>query len=230
MDLRMASTAHRIVEAGSIRRRKPQPNDIELVIEPRFDGAGLNLFDARCQTLIERGVLEKRASRSGSTAWGEKAKRSVYFVPGSDAVVPVDLFSVLNASYWGTILAIRTGPADFNRHLFTTRDHEGACPLNRRVANGCVWKMNLAHRDLDKAQALPAAEFKKLAKESPNIQVIPTPTEKDFFEALSVPFIPPEFRTVENLRLVIQRGAWDLDMETGRGYFENNVYPAWRGM
>jgi hypothetical protein len=74
----------RIQVAGGVRRKKPNPSDIEIVVEPLIEWEPVttqiimfgpeplemhpvNLFDERCKELIRRGVLEKR--RHTSRRW-----------------------------------------------------------------------------------------------------------------------------------------------------------------
>jgi len=143
----------RIEIAGSIRRGKARPNDIEIVAIPAlaaFTQATLfgglqggsasepvNLFNQKCDELLTTGALEKRPDGQGRYCWGTGVKRAVFF-QGKD-YAPVDLFQVIEPAQWGVIYAIRTGPGDFNHLLVTSRYKGGACPTSRRVAGGQVW-------------------------------------------------------------------------------------------
>ena len=223
-DLRIGYTTQRTLIAGSVRRHKPDPGDIEIVCIPRCN-PNENLFDTRCKQLLERGTLEKRQGKDGSTAWGEKMKRALYYPGGERGPVPVDLFSVLNGNQWGVIFALRTGPGDFNKLLMTTRDKGGACPVNRRVAGGYVWQMDLPGSQLDDVHALTVTQFLKWAEFDASMTKMDTSNEEAFFKALEVPFIPPQQRTVKALQVAVRDGAWDsLKGTRPEAYFGNSIY------
>jgi DNA polymerase/3'-5' exonuclease PolX len=221
----LAPACERIEIAGSIRRQKPNPNDIELVAVPRVEAhrvtlqqsmfsqdfaAGdtvdigpTNLLNALCDRLLRESVLEKRPDSRGRYCWGTGIKRAVFY-HGQD-YAPVDLFQVVAPAEWGVIYAIRTGPGDFNRLLVTNQWLGGACPKDRKVAGGRVW--HLGHNpDNQRAYAkMPASKFVKLAERSIFIHLIPTPKEEDFFGVLHVPCWPPEERTEQQLREYLRR-------------------------
>jgi hypothetical protein len=88
------------------------------------------------------------------------------------------------------ILALRTGPGDFNKVLV---NH--AHIIRLKVAGGQVWYIG-EHRQLAN---LPSARFLKVAQKY-SLYTIPTPTEEAYFEAPGVPCWPPEERTVQRLR------------------------------
>ncbi len=110
--------------AGSIRRGERTVHDIEIVCEPRR-APQLNLFgevtgwtsdvDERMDELLASQIATKRPDKLGRPAWGSKYKR-LYFEG-----TPIDLFCVLPPATYGTILMIRTGPADFSHKMVTTR-------------------------------------------------------------------------------------------------------------
>lgn len=208
--------------AGSIRRMKPRPNDIEIVCEPiiakriqlSFLDVGItlnpanlpgqNALDMLCNMLLSQGVLEKRLDKNGRPAWGSRLKRAVYNHEGSGLFMPLDLFAVIEPVTWGVIYAIRTGPDDFNRLLVTNQRHGGACPLNRKVAGGRVWDISqLSAGRQAYVTALPAGEFVKIAEKT-QIPVLDTSRECDFFAALDVPRWASRLRTVERLQEYLQ--------------------------
>jgi len=217
MDL-LSPACVRIEIAGSVRRQKPRPNDIELVMvpcerisrQPSLDnllGLGklerTNLLDARCDELLKQGVLEKRPDSRGQHCWGTGIKRAVFF-QGQD-YAPVDLFQVIEPRQWGVIYAIRTGPGDFNKLLVTSQWFGGACPKDRKVAGGRVWFIAPGRRDLAR---MPASKFARLAKRGKiDASMIPTPTEEDFFRQMGVPCWPPELRTERRLRQFLANEA-----------------------
>lgn len=90
---------HRIAVAGSIRRKRPQVHDIDLVIIP-------NNLSALGMTLLRHGeILTKKRIQS-------KTKIIKYRFKG----MPVDIYVADNASF-ATLLLIRTGSANHNRRL-----------------------------------------------------------------------------------------------------------------
>ena len=133
----LAPACKRIEIAGSVRRQKAKPNDIEIVAVPKLTDQGRNLCDLACEDLLRTGQLEKRPDSRGRHCFGTGIKRAIFY-QGKD-YAPVDLFQVVGPAQWGVIYAIRTGPGDFNRLLVTSRRWGGGCPLDRKVAGGRVW-------------------------------------------------------------------------------------------
>jgi len=86
--------------------------------------------------------------------------------------VAVDIFIVTPPAQWGVIFTLRTGPADFNTHIVTQRAHGGLMPTGMRVANGQLW----SHGEL-----------------------VSTPEEADYFQAIGLPTWDPQHRTLANL-------------------------------
>ncbi len=105
--------------AGSLRRRKEEVGDIELVVEPQLGVA--DLFGRRAPDLeMIRGVVEQ---------WGNLRKAGdrmiqVTNVYGREGLT-VDLFLVHPPAQWGSILAIRTGPSDLSRLAVTLMRDRG---------------------------------------------------------------------------------------------------------
>ena len=207
--------------AGSIRRLKSEPNDIEIVVAPLFrEGPHefwgtsershmFNRLDRLCSALLRQGTLEKRPDKNARFCWGERIKRAIYYYQGEsqgDTYAPLDLFSCIEPAQWGVIYAIRTGPGDFNRLLVTSQRYGGACPLDRKVAGGRVWYMSSQTPEEQATLAsMPATKFVKLAEREPAMLTIGTPQEKSFFDALHVPWWPPEERTLARLRQYLRQ-------------------------
>jgi len=221
----LAPACERIEVAGSIRRLKPHPNDIELVAVPTLQAtlvalqkdmfgydAGdtvqvgpCNLLNTLCDELLKEGVLEQRTDKRGRHCWGTGIKRMVFFTNGDHA--PVDLFQVIEPREWGVIFAIRTGPGDFNRLLVTNQWLGGVCPKDRKVAGGRVWGLGESPSEQQVWARMPATKFAKLAEQSLLLPLFPTPAEEDFFRQLGVPCWPPEERTLQHLQAHLRRTA-----------------------
>ena len=127
----------RIEIVGSVRRRKEEVGDVELLFIPIFKDdqsdmfapSQLDLASELLDHLENIGVLAKRKSVTGYDAgWGAKNKLAVFVENG----MPVDLFSAASGNWWNS-LVIRTGGKETNLRLTT-----GANRLNRTLlAYGC---------------------------------------------------------------------------------------------
>lgn len=187
---KLAPDCERIEVAGSIRRGKADPKDIEIVAIPKFERwstvttlfgdseeASRNLLDEVLEEWLQGDVLHHRLDKNGRQAWGDRFKRLVYSPPPfysseNRAAYPLDLFSVLPPAQWGVIFAIRTGPAEFSHSLVTSRVLGGAMPSDMRVKDGALYYGG---------------------------QIMNTPEEADFFKAIGLPCWPPEERSGERL-------------------------------
>jgi len=216
----LAASCIRIAVAGSVRRQKPSPNDIEIVTVPLFRHTILlppeitmfetpkveprvktdNVLDLRCDELLALGTLEKRPDINEHYCWGTGVKRMVFF-RGKD-YAPVDLFQVIEPAQWGVIFAIRTGPGDFNHYLVTNQWIGGSCPKNRKVAGGRVWDLSLcSEKDQNTIARTPAPKFIQLVEKGLIAATpIETPEEEDFFREMAIPCWMPESRTIAGLQ------------------------------
>ena len=182
----LAPACHRIEIAGSIRRRRPDVADVELVAVPRLEPI-LDLFGeqrgerdalhALCRQLLLDGVLSHRPDKNGVQSFGSKSKRVVYH--GQAGTLPLDLFAVTDGAQWGAIFTIRTGPWLFAKRLVTPRLYGGYMPMGMRESEGALWD---------------------------GARLVETPEETDFFAALGVAWLPPERRT-DDAQLTPLRGA-----------------------
>jgi hypothetical protein len=151
-----------------------------------------------CKELIRRGVLEKRQKSNGQIAWGEKAKLGIVYLGGEWA--PVNIFSVIEPATWGVILALRTGPGDFNK-LLVNHAHT----IRKKVAGGRVWDLSQVRPEhLGELTNLPSGKFVRITQDV-GIETVPTPAEEAYFEALGVPCWPPEERTARRLRQYLSK-------------------------
>lgn len=121
----------RICIAGSIRRMKPMVSDIELLYISRFEERPFDLLsthqvslaDERISKWLKSGVIAKRTSVNGSTAWGAKNKLAVHVPSG----ISLDLFCTTPENWW-MALVIRTGSKETNMALAN-----GAIKLGRHL-------------------------------------------------------------------------------------------------
>lgn len=164
---------------GSLRRGKPEVNDIELLVAPRFEDvpAGLfgesepvNVLAREMKRILDAGGVEHRYDVNGRGSFGERYMRINWVVPEGPELpeerVPVDLFVCLPPAQWGVLKMIRTGPADFSKRLVTPRPY-GMLPMGMRVQDGQI---------IDRGQP------------------IETPDEETFFAQIGIDYIRPEDR------------------------------------
>lgn len=159
--------------AGSLRRKRPQVADIELVAIPLVYNQ-TNLFGDISLTmnhlliyldnLLTEGKIQK------GRAWGSLYRNFQVTTTGG-RVYPVDLFMADERNF-GNTLAIRTGSSKFSTHLMA---HLNAQGLSHK--NGYLW--------------------------TADGNILDCPTESAFFEAINHPFVPPEDRSDERWRRYI---------------------------
>ena len=90
-----------------------------------------------------------------------------------DGWAQLDLF-VTTREQWGVIKTLRTGPAELSKALVTPKQQGGLLPSHLRVKDGRLWAGD---------------------------EALPTPEERDFFEQLSLAYLPPHKRDVLLSRL-----------------------------
>lgn len=99
--------------AGSLRRRKPLVNDIEILLIPKLavipdpenmfpDPSDMALL--QIEALIQNGVLEKRKKSNGTVTYGSRTKLLIH----SPTQTPVDIFTC-DERRWVNCLFSRTG-------------------------------------------------------------------------------------------------------------------------
>ena len=162
----LQGSCEKIAVAGSIRRRRPDVGDIELLCVPRPSGVDLfgrqvpgdSQLDRRCRELIAAGILDYRPNKAGAVTFGPQNKLLVHKPTG----IPVDVFSAQELN-WGMALVVRTGPADFN-----------------------IWMMK-RFRQLK----MLGHAYEGVSKGG---KMVPCPTEERVFELLEWPWVRPEDR------------------------------------
>ena len=108
-----------IIIAGSTRRLKPDVGDIELLCIPKYI-AGVDMLDAKIQTLIQLGTLDFRRNRLGSKVYGKKNKILVHVESG----IGLDVFST-DAECWPVALVVRTGGKTTNQRIASAAIRKG---------------------------------------------------------------------------------------------------------
>lgn len=113
--------------AGSLRRRRAEVSDVELVYVPAsgpvqtglFVEVG-NLMDAALERLVLERVIEPRVLARGGVAWGAKNKLAVHVASG----VPLDFFATSAPCFWN-YLVCRTGSREHNIKLAMSAAERG---------------------------------------------------------------------------------------------------------
>jgi DNA polymerase/3'-5' exonuclease PolX len=168
---RLERSCEKLQIAGSLRRRAKVVHDIEIVCVPVLEElSGLlgetHALRSRLDDTLDE-LIEERVLRSFPGAkHGPRLKQYAVQPLG----IKVDLFIVLPPAQWGTILAIRTGPAHYSHWLVSRREIGGGLPNYLRVKDGAVMTLYGSN-------------------------VIETPTEESFFALLGMDKVPePELR------------------------------------
>jgi DNA polymerase/3'-5' exonuclease PolX len=140
LELSLSFVCERTLIAGSLRRRKSEVGDLELVVLPRF-GAITDMFG---EVVGQRSLLDDALTDIAPTRTkdGERYKQFVW------EGMPVDLF-IASRETWGCIATIRTGSADFTHWLVTPRNKGGGCYSHLKFHEG---------RLMDGATALDTSE------------------------------------------------------------------------
>lgn len=168
-----------IQTAGSVRRLEPQVKDVEIVYVPKTDTRVINLFgetkefslaDLTIADLIDQNIL---ARDNQTKRWGPKYKRAIHVPSG----MVIELFAA-TPDNWGYILALRTGPSDYNRIWVSHDYHGGTLPPSLQLEGGNLWR---------------------------NGQQLSAPTEEIFFATIGIPHWPPPERSAERLREHIEQ-------------------------
>jgi DNA polymerase/3'-5' exonuclease PolX len=173
----LAPFCEQIEVAGSIRRQRLEPHDVDMVCLPK--GA------AGKHDVIERCLRSARCTKTGE-------QYRVFELQGGFQLdlwlahpAERDVFDHDTPDNFATLLVCRTGSAEFNMML-ARRAREVGLHWN---PHGGLMKVN--------GQAFVdyrGADGRREGKCIPIGSYLPTPTEEDFFKALSVEFIKPEDR------------------------------------
>lgn len=174
--------------AGSIRRKSPEPKDIEIVVIPTRSQVGQtkNLFGEVIEDPYRNDFeyfLDYAEYQGESWAWmldtetprdGPKYKRLRHRETG----ICMDLYLTTPAG-WGICYTLRTGPGDFSQALVTLALRQGRHVYECRLHDH------------------PKVKNKPCPKSTECPLILPTLEEGDFFEALGLPWIDPQARKAE---------------------------------
>ena len=164
----------RIEIAGSLRRKKPDVGDIEILHIPRFDDIPapgnlfcqpINLADKIILDLEANGILERRLNSRGREAFGPLNKLMRHVASG----IPVDLFATTEEC-WYNALVCRTGPADLNKQIAAAA-----------IAKGWHWNVY-------------GPGFSRPAGNTRETEAHLVISERDVFEFVGLPYLEPEQR------------------------------------
>lgn len=147
--------------AGSLRRRKEDVKDIEIIAIPKPFYRTHSLIGPQSSDLLK--VLAKLELVKGKMVYG-KTRYTQWIVPegfieGSEAI-KLDLFFTTEQS-WGRTLAMRTGPGLYSKNVLSVA----------YLKAGYTSKDNILY---DK-----------------NGNAVSVPEEKDFFKLIGIPYVQP---------------------------------------
>jgi DNA polymerase (family 10) len=147
--------------AGSIRREKDLVGDIEIVLEPRQVSDGFMGGEAPDIEVLQE--LARSWAANGRLAKGEKrdARQIAVILPEG---ITAELYVVLPPAQRGSILAIRTGPAELGPFVMQRFKRRGL----RHVGG---------HLEIAETGA-----------------TVSTATEEEYFAAAGLPCLPPQRR------------------------------------
>lgn len=164
----MQPVCTRLVVAGSLRRRKQDVGDVEILFVPLIQKrlvdlleADVNLAERAIANLLKEGKLTKRPSIAGWTSWGPQNKLAVHAASG----IGVDLFATTEEC-WFNYLVCRTGSQESNERIASTAQRRG-------------WKWNPT-----------GVGFTKLE----NGEIFRVKSEEDVFRFVGLPYLKPEGR------------------------------------
>lgn len=197
LDLRPACT--RLEVAGSVRREKQDPKDIELVAIPVIEIEPLvDLFDHIVEVSLMDHLedrLQELLKPAAGWTWeldgelprnGPRYKRLRHKALG----ICCDLFLTTERG-WGGAMAIRTGPADFSQALVTLARRQGKHVADGYLIHGHPKPRRQISGFDDREEEYPCPEGESCPL------IIPTLEEADFFAALELPYWDPAARTAD---------------------------------
>ncbi len=125
----------RIEIAGSLRRKKADVGDIEIVCVP---GSILNYQLSLFSAVKPDYRLESILARLIYTRGWKVIKNGQYLKQNDIGPTMLELY-ITTPEKWGCIYTIRTGSAEFSHRLVTHKSQGGLCPSYLRFADGRIW-------------------------------------------------------------------------------------------
>ncbi|MDY6916916.1 MAG: hypothetical protein SVP26_03080 [Chloroflexota bacterium] len=107
LEAELAPVCERIAVAGSVRRRRPEVKDVEILVIPK--DSPIDLFTAKLYALVAAGVLDFRLNKRGHRLFGPQNKLMVHVGSG----IGVDIFSTTE-DCWAVTMVVRTGSKETN--------------------------------------------------------------------------------------------------------------------
>ena len=173
--------------AGGIRRKKPEPHDIEIVCVPKKFQISEDMFEKKKILVPIAEFVEalNKMQRLSGDAYGRYTKRLYQYGNESD-VVKVDIFIPQKEDYWRQY-AIRTGSADYSARVIA---HSW-----RKL--GWVGTEDGLRRETECTFVYTDKEKVKLKWKCVSINPLLPPeweSEKDYFRWSRITYIEPEKR------------------------------------
>jgi DNA polymerase/3'-5' exonuclease PolX len=166
----------RIEVAGSIRRKRLEVGDIEIVVQPKMKIAGqqtlfgltegkrVSMLRHHLEVMIAEGHLMKHPT---DPKMGERYMKLWRPIPDATSNningISVDIFAVLPPANWGVIFTLRTGGKEFNLWIVEQARKKGLVFREGQLLKG-TWEVRC-------------------------------PEEQDVFKAIGIPWIPPLYRS-----------------------------------
>lgn len=148
----LAPGCARILIAGSIRRKKAEINDIEIVALPDETPA-LDMFDFPIP-----GVTNSKLTPILDALGLVFTKNGPKYKQFSYGGRTVDLF-LPTPEAWGSVATIRTGSADFTRWLVTDKSKGGAKPKHLAFDDGRIWNGTIPFETPEEADVFRVLEL-----------------------------------------------------------------------
>lgn len=165
----------RIEIAGSVRRASLMVGDIEVVAVPAVTTAvppgellprEFDMLMHKLDMLVADQTIQKTIRDGGRTCWGPRHRSFVF------EGTKIDLF-LADDRNWGSILSIRTGPAELSQMLVSRLHLKGLCHKDGYVRNQ-IYGREPMNGEMG--------------------EIVPCETEEDFFAMCDVPYIQPNER------------------------------------
>lgn len=170
----LAPACKRAAVVGSVRRRRQRVKDLELLVEPKVFGVPpVDIFTQQ----PEIPTLDQQLATAFDAGWlqpadknGQRMKTLRILSKAGDLVdwLKVDLFVVMPPAQWGSLMMIRTGPADYSQWMVTRRSAGGICPDHMRFYGGALMQTTYTTEE-----------------------VVPTPEEDDLYRAMGLAWTCP---------------------------------------